>query len=204
MVESSISGAVAPGAEAVIRLSSFAGVLLLMAWGEATAPRRALTQSKPGRWFSNLAVVGINTGLVRLLLPMVPVALAVIASQQQWGLLNNVALPVPLEVVLGVVLLDCAIYIQHVLFHALPLLWRLHRMHHADMDIDVTTGLRFHPVEILLSIGDQAGGGCGPGSPSARGPDLRGASERHLHVQPRQPANSIGPRPVAALAGGHP
>ncbi len=157
MVESSISGTVAPGAEALIRLGSFAGVLLLVALGEVRAPRRTLTQSKRRRWFRNLAVVGINTGLVRLLLPMVPVALAVVAGQRQWGLLNNVALPVPLEVVLGVVLLDCAIYLQHVLFHALPLLWRLHRMHHADMDIDVTTGLRFHPVEILLSMGIKLG-----------------------------------------------
>ena len=96
--------------------------------------------------------MAFNTVVVRLLVPLAPVALALLAAERGWGLLNLVALPFWFEVALSVIVLDFVIYLQHVMFHAVPALWRLHRMHHADLDFDVTTGSRFHPVEILLSV----------------------------------------------------
>src|SRR5262249_40184645 len=128
-------------------------VLLLMALVEMAAPRRRLTTDKPTRWLSNLGLVFINTFAARFLLPMGGVGAALAAESHGWGLFNNVTLPPGLAVLLAVVLLDFAIYLQHVLFHAVPALWRLHMVHHADLDIDVTTGLRFHTAEILLSMG---------------------------------------------------
>lgn len=153
MVESSVPTLALSHQEAIFRLGFFAGVLLAVGVWERFVPRRALTTPRGPRWFANLAVTLISTVLARLLLPMAPVALAVLSRQRGWGLFNNLALPEWLAVVLGVVVLDGAIYLQHVMFHAVPVLWRLHRMHHADLDIDVTTGLRFHPFEILLSLG---------------------------------------------------
>jgi sterol desaturase/sphingolipid hydroxylase (fatty acid hydroxylase superfamily) len=135
-----------------IRLAAFLGIFAVMAVWEIAAPRRALTVSKAWRWSSNLGVVALNTLLLRFAFPVAAVGLAVIAAERGWGLLNNVALPGWLEIVLAVAVLDFAIYLQHVMFHAVPALWRLHRMHHADLDFDVTTGARFHPIEILLSM----------------------------------------------------
>ena len=139
--------------EQTIRLVAFLGVLAAIAAWELAAPRRKLTDDKRGRWFSNLALVAIDTLVVRLVLPVLPVGMALMAQARGWGILNQVDLPYWLDILLAVIALDFVIYLQHVMFHFLPILWRLHRMHHTDLDIDVTTGLRFHPIEIVLSIG---------------------------------------------------
>jgi sterol desaturase/sphingolipid hydroxylase (fatty acid hydroxylase superfamily) len=140
-------------AESAVRLGFFGGVLILMAAWELLAPRRRLTTSRPGRWASNLALVALDTVAVRLVFPLGAVGMALLAQERGWGLLNNLPLPGWLAVALAVLALDLAIYLQHVLFHAVPLLWRLHMVHHADLDFDVTTGVRFHVLEILLSMG---------------------------------------------------
>jgi sterol desaturase/sphingolipid hydroxylase (fatty acid hydroxylase superfamily) len=124
-----------------------------MAGWELLAPRRPLHESKAVRWVSNLGLVVVDTLLLRLLFPVLAVGMATLAAQEGWGLLNRTALPAWLAFVLAVVMLDGVIYLQHVMFHAVPALWRLHRMHHTDLDFDTTTGLRFHPIEILLSMG---------------------------------------------------
>ncbi|MCM2308718.1 MAG: sterol desaturase family protein [Sulfuritalea sp.] len=138
--------------EAAIRLAAFFGIFALMASWETAAPRRTRLHSRTVRWTANLGLVVFNTVLVRLLFPFAAVAFAVLATQRGWGLLNNLALPQWAALVLAVVALDFAIYLQHVMFHAVPALWRLHRVHHADPDFDVTTGARFHPIEIMLSM----------------------------------------------------
>jgi sterol desaturase/sphingolipid hydroxylase (fatty acid hydroxylase superfamily) len=138
--------------EPTIRLGFFLGIFIAVILWELAAPCRPLTQPRWLRWYSNLGIVVLNTVAVRLLVPLVPVALAVMAETRGWGLLNLVDLPFWLTVVVSVVVLDLVIYFQHVMFHAVPTLWRLHRMHHADLDFDVTTGARFHPIEIILSI----------------------------------------------------
>lgn len=138
--------------EQAIRLGFFLGVFVLVALWELARPRRRLIQPRWLRWYANLGVVALNTALVWVLVPLAPVALAVVAGIRGWGVLNLVELPFWLEIVLAVIVLDLAIYLQHVMFHAVPALWRLHRMHHADLDFDVTTGTRFHPVEILVSV----------------------------------------------------
>jgi sterol desaturase/sphingolipid hydroxylase (fatty acid hydroxylase superfamily) len=142
--------------ESVVRLGFFAGVLLLMALWEALAPRRRLTVARPGRWCSNLGLIALDTLAARLLAPLGAVGVALLAQARGWGLFHNVGLPSWLALALSVVALDLVIYLQHVLFHAVPLLWRLHLVHHADLDCDVTTGVRFHPLEILLSLGIKA------------------------------------------------
>jgi sterol desaturase/sphingolipid hydroxylase (fatty acid hydroxylase superfamily) len=152
--------------EPVIRLACFAGVLLLMALWEVLAPRRRLTVARPARWASNLALVALDTLLVRFLVPLGAVGLALLAAERGWGVLNNVSLPAWLAVFLSVVALDLVIYLQHVLFHAVPLLWRLHMVHHADLDFDATTGVRFHPLEILLSLGIKLGAVALLGAPA--------------------------------------
>ena len=135
-----------------VRLLAFAGVLAaLVAW-ELLAPRRRQQLPRLARWPSNLGIVVLDTLLVRLLFPTTAIGLALICEAQGWGLLQNAGLPAWAAIPLAVVALDLAIYLQHVLFHAVPALWRLHRMHHADQEIDVTTGIRFHPVEIMLSM----------------------------------------------------
>ena len=141
-----------PANEAAIRLGAFVGVFVAMALWEAAAPRRQRTYSRLMRWPSNLAIVVLNTALVRVLLPATAVSLALLGAQRGWGLMNNLMLPAWGKVAASVLLLDLAIYLQHVMFHAVPALWRLHRMHHADLDFDVTTGARFHPIEIVLSM----------------------------------------------------
>ena len=139
--------------EPAIRLTAFVGILAaMMAW-EALAPRRRRLVSRWLRWPSNLGIVALNTVLLRAAFPAAAVGLAAAGEQRGWGLFNNLALPGWTKVMAAVVLLDLAIYLQHVMFHAVPALWRLHRMHHADLDVDVTTGARFHPIEILLSMG---------------------------------------------------
>jgi sterol desaturase/sphingolipid hydroxylase (fatty acid hydroxylase superfamily) len=139
--------------EPVLRLSFFFGILVLIAGWEVIAPRRGQIIARRLRWPSNLAIVALNTLLLRLLLPFTAVAMAVIAHDQGWGIINQLDLPLWPVVIICVVVLDFVVYAQHVLFHAVPVLWRLHRMHHADVEFDVTTGARFHPIEIFLSMG---------------------------------------------------
>jgi len=138
--------------EPAVRLVAFAGVLAVMAAWEALSPRRSRTFSRRGRWPANLGIVALNTVIVRALFPAAAVGIAVSAQNHGWGLLNQYGFATWIAVAAGVILLDLAIYLQHAMFHAIPALWRLHRMHHADLDIDVTTGARFHPLEIALSI----------------------------------------------------
>ena len=138
--------------EAAIRLGFFVGIFALMAIWEILAPRRTLTISKAIRWLNNIGLVAFNTLLLRLLFPAAAVGFAAIASEQGWGLFSLVELPFWLSVLLCVIIMDFVIWLQHVMVHAVPLLWRLHRVHHADLDYDLTTGARFHPLEILLSM----------------------------------------------------
>ena len=138
--------------ERIIRLGFFFGVFTLVALWELAVPRRVLTVPKIGRWSANLGVVILNTLLLRLVFPTTAVGLALAGEAQGWGVLNMLEISPWLTAVVGVVVLDFAIYVQHVLFHAVPTLWRLHRVHHADLDYDLTTGARFHPMEILLSM----------------------------------------------------
>ncbi len=138
--------------EPAIRLGFFFGVFAVMAAWETLAPRRALQVPKGRRWAANLGLVALNTVVVRLLFPAAAVGVAAFAGQQGWGLLNHYQVPALPAVVLAVVAMDLVIYLQHVMVHAIPLLWRIHRVHHADLDYDVTTGARFHPIEIVLSM----------------------------------------------------
>jgi sterol desaturase/sphingolipid hydroxylase (fatty acid hydroxylase superfamily) len=139
--------------EPLIRFGFFFGILVLMAVWELLAPRRQLQTSKLMRWFSNLGIVSIDILALRLLFPFLAIDVAILAGRGGWGLLNNVSMPYWLMVATGVGILDLAIYLQHAMFHGLPVLWRLHMMHHSDLDFDVTTGVRFHPGEVLLSMG---------------------------------------------------
>ena len=143
--------------EPLVRLSIFASIFAAMAAWEILAPRRGQKIGRGPRWPSNIGVVVLDTVLVRLLFPVTAVGLALATEAHGWGLFHAINLPVWAGVLLAVVALDLAIYLQHVLFHAVPALWRLHRMHHADQEIDVTTGSRFHPLEILLSMGIKLG-----------------------------------------------
>ena len=138
--------------EPAVRLGAFLGIFAVMALWELAGPRRRLTTSKGLRRFANLGLTILNTVVVRLLFPAAAVGMAVLAAERGWGVLNRVSAPAGLTIVAGILLLDLAIYLQHVMFHAVPVLWRLHMVHHADVDFDVTTGLRFHPVEIVLSM----------------------------------------------------
>lgn len=139
--------------EAAIRMAFFVGIFVLVALAEWLVPRRTLTTSKTNRWLANIGIVVTDTVLLRLFFPITAVGMAAWVGERGWGLFNATALPYWLEVVLSAILLDFVIYLQHVLFHAVPTLWRLHMMHHADMDFDLTTGTRFHPIEIYLSMG---------------------------------------------------
>jgi len=138
--------------EPLLRLLPFAGVFALMAMAEALHPRRSRSQTRWRRWPSNLGIVLLDTLLLRLVFPTAAVGVALAVEARGGGLLPWLGLSGPAAVVLAILLLDLVIYLQHRLFHAVPLLWRLHRMHHADLDFDVTTGLRFHPLEILTSM----------------------------------------------------
>jgi sterol desaturase/sphingolipid hydroxylase (fatty acid hydroxylase superfamily) len=143
--------------EPLIRLTAFAGVFAVMAAWEILAPRRDQKFGRGTRWPGNIGLVILDTVLVRLVFPTTAVVVALVAEARGWGLFNGVDLPRWVSVLLAVMALDLAIYLQHVLFHAVPALWRLHRMHHADLEVDVTTGTRFHPIEILLSMGLKLG-----------------------------------------------
>lgn len=153
--------------ESLIRLAAFGGVLAVMALWEVVAPRRCRSMPRLLRWFGNLGVVAIGTVLIRLVFPVLAVGVAMVAAERGWGLFNVIEVPGWIAFVVSVLLLDLAIYAQHVMFHAVPVLWRLHRMHHADLDFDVTTGVRFHPVELLLSMGIKLGVVAVLGPPAA-------------------------------------
>jgi sterol desaturase/sphingolipid hydroxylase (fatty acid hydroxylase superfamily) len=136
-----------------LRLAFFLGIFAVMALWEAVAPRRTLTASKGRRWGRNIGLTALNSACVKLLVPLQAVGVAALGERSGWGLLRWVGAPPAAALIAGVVLLDLAIYAQHSYFHRNPALWRLHMVHHVDLDIDVTTGARFHPVEILLSMG---------------------------------------------------
>ena len=138
--------------EPIIRLGFFLGVFAVIATWEVLAPCRALTVSKPLRWTSNLGLVVLNTFVLRLLFPLAGAGMALFCARNGWGLLNHFQVPASLAIPLSVIAMDFIIWLQHVMVHAVPLLWRLHRVHHADPDYDVTTGARFHPFEIILSL----------------------------------------------------
>ncbi|MFO7987378.1 MAG: sterol desaturase family protein [Desulfatiglandaceae bacterium] len=143
--------------EAAIRTAFFVGIFLAVALVELMVPRRPLTTSKKTRWFGNIGIVFIDTFILRLLAPAGAVGVSVWIGHQGWGLMNAIDLSLWLEVVITVIVLDFVVYMQHVMFHAVPILWRLHMMHHADLDLDLTTGTRFHPLEIIISLGIKAG-----------------------------------------------
>ncbi|KAA0013863.1 sterol desaturase family protein [Billgrantia pellis] len=139
--------------EPLIRLGIFLLVLAGMALWEMLAARRQQRIRRWQRWPGNLLIVALDTLAVRLAFPLAAVGAALVAAERGWGLFHLLSAPLWLALPLSVLLLDAAIYFQHRLFHAVPWLWRLHRMHHADLEFDVTTGLRFHPLEILISMG---------------------------------------------------
>jgi sterol desaturase/sphingolipid hydroxylase (fatty acid hydroxylase superfamily) len=138
--------------EPTLRLGFFLGTFAVIGIWERAAPRRALLLSRVSRWASNLGLVLLNTLLLRLLFPLAAAGVAAFCVVNGWGLFNYYDVPVGIAIPLSVIVLDFAIWLQHVMFHAVPILWRLHRVHHADLDYDVTTGARFHPIEILLSM----------------------------------------------------
>ena len=142
-----------PALTIAVRVGAYAAVFAIMALWEWRAPRRKLSAGRHPRWTGNLGILAIDIVAVRLLVPTTVVAVALVAAENGWGLFPLLGLPYWAAAIAGVVALDLVIYVQHVVFHHVPWLWRLHRMHHADVDIDVTTGVRFHPFEILLSLG---------------------------------------------------
>ena len=143
--------------EPFVRLAAFTAIFAMMAAWEILAPRRRRDIGRQRRWPGNLGIVVLDTLLVRMVFPATAVGVAMAVEGANWGLLNVLGVPKGLAIMVAIVVLDLAIYAQHVLFHAVPVLWRLHRMHHADLDIDVTTGVRFHPIEIALSMGIKLG-----------------------------------------------
>lgn len=135
-----------------LRLTAFLSVFALLALCEAAWPRRPLTTPKSRRWFANLAIIALNSLVLRFAFPLAPFALAVMAQTNGWGLFNQLGISGWQELLASLLLLDLLIYFQHRLFHRMPLFWRFHRMHHTDLDLDVSSGIRFHPVEIALSL----------------------------------------------------
>jgi sterol desaturase/sphingolipid hydroxylase (fatty acid hydroxylase superfamily) len=132
------------------RLIAFLLAILLVACWEILAPRRSLSISKSVRWLNNWLISALNTALLSLIFPLLAVGVAIVAAEKQWGLFNLVDLPAVVTIPLFIILFDLAIYWQHRIYHLVPWLWRLHRMHHADPDFDVSTGIRFHPLSIIL------------------------------------------------------
>jgi sterol desaturase/sphingolipid hydroxylase (fatty acid hydroxylase superfamily) len=138
--------------EAVLRLAFFASIFCVVMVWELVAPRRPQLVARSVRWISNLGLLVLNSIVLRLLFPAAAVGIAYQAAANGWGLFNVLSLPYWFEVVAAVLLFDLAIYLQHLLMHRVPILWRLHRVHHADLDIDLTTGSRFHTIEIVVSM----------------------------------------------------
>ena len=138
--------------ESYIRLGSFLGLFALLTIWEISTPKRELLELRRFRWISNIGLIVISSVLIRFILPTAAVGIALHVEQENLGFLNHFDLPFAFQFVLAFILMDLAIYFQHVMFHALPLFWRFHRVHHSDLDCDITTGLRFHPLEIVVSI----------------------------------------------------
>ncbi len=140
----------------LIRFGVFAVVFIVMAVVEFAWPKRKLIASKGRRWFTNIGISVTAGLLIRLMtmavVPIAAVTAAFYAEDHEYGLLNQVSWPAWVKVVVSLVLLDLAIWAQHLASHKIPVLWRLHKVHHADRDIDVTTAVRFHPIEIALSM----------------------------------------------------
>jgi sterol desaturase/sphingolipid hydroxylase (fatty acid hydroxylase superfamily) len=152
--------------EPLTRLAAFAGILAVIALWELLSPGRRQDIGRARRWPANLGIVALDTVLVRLCFPVAAVGTALLAEARGWGLFHAFEAPTWLALAASVILLDLAVYLQHVLFHAVPVLWRLHRMHHADLEFDVTTGLRFHPIEMLLSMAIKLGVVAALGTPA--------------------------------------
>ncbi len=138
--------------QAEIRLSVFLGLFAAMALWEVIAPKRVLIRPRGERWVTNILMTAINTAMVRFTVPVLATGSAFMAAEKGWGLLNLVSLPTWVDIAVAVIVLDLLIYFQHMVFHRVPVLWRLHRVHHTDLDFDVTTAVRFHPIEIFLSL----------------------------------------------------
>src|SRR5439155_3579387 len=140
------------GNEPAIRLGVFLSSFVLIALWELFTPRRVLEIPRRVRWANNLGLAVVNVLLVRVLFPSAAVGMAILAGERGVGLLNVFPMSYPLAVILSLLSLDLMMYLMHLMFHAVPAFWRAHRVHHADVDFDVTTGVRFHPVQIVLSI----------------------------------------------------
>ncbi len=152
--------------EVFLRLGFFLGIFLCMALWERLAPRRPLTQSRFIRWTNNIVLTSFNSILLYLVFPVAAVGTALYTAEKGWGLFQIVAAPDWVEGLAAIVMLDLLLYCQHVVFHRIPFFWRFHRMHHTDLDIDVTTGARFHPVEIFLSMVIKMGAVAAIGPPA--------------------------------------
>lgn len=139
--------------EAFIRLAFFLGIFVIVALWELAAPRKRLTVPKLGRWGNNLGMILFDVVMIRVLMPAAAIQMAVATQHNGWGILHYYHVSLIPAMIIGVLALDLVIYLQHLMFHAVPILWRLHMVHHADLDIDVSTALRFHPIEILISMG---------------------------------------------------
>ncbi|EHR5764867.1 sterol desaturase family protein [Vibrio sp. Vb2110] len=136
-----------------LRLGFFVSVLLLCTLWENYLRRKPLTVNRSYRWLNNLTLVALNSAIIAVVMPIAAFQAAILVHENQWGLLNLLSLPTWLNILFSVLLLDLIIYLQHLVFHKTKLLWKIHRVHHADLDIDVTTGIRFHPLEIVISMG---------------------------------------------------
>ena len=153
--------------EAATRLAAFIGIFIAMALWEAASPRRMRSHSRIRRWPSNLAISALNAASLRMAFGAEAFGLALVAQREHWGLFNHLPIPHPLAIIASFVLLDLGICLQHVMFHAVPALWRVHRMHHTDLDLDVTSGVRFHPIEIVISMLIKLGLVASLGTPAA-------------------------------------
>jgi sterol desaturase/sphingolipid hydroxylase (fatty acid hydroxylase superfamily) len=151
--------------ESTVRLGSFLVVFAAMALWETLRPFRAQGVGRGARWPHNLGLLAVDVVVLRVVAPGAALAVALAAERGQWGLVHALGLPAWAAVPLAVALLDLAIYMQHVMFHAVPTLWRLHRVHHADLEVDLTTGTRFHPLEILVSTGIKCAAVAAIGAP---------------------------------------
>lgn len=138
--------------EQEIRMAFFLGVLVIMAIWEFITPKRRREIPRLIRWTNNIGIVMLDALVVRLTFPILAVSLAFLAQEKGWGLFNIFEAPPMLSLIVSFLALDLIIYLQHVAFHYVPWLWHLHRMHHTDTEIDVSTGLRFHPLEIIISM----------------------------------------------------
>jgi sterol desaturase/sphingolipid hydroxylase (fatty acid hydroxylase superfamily) len=152
--------------EPLVRFGAFVGVFAAMALWESRAPRRRPAFARRARWPHNIALLLADVAALRVAAPGAAIAVAIASETHGWGVLNALGIPTWIAIPLAVILLDLAIYFQHVTFHAVPALWRLHRVHHTDIDFDVTTGTRFHPFEILISTGIKCAAVAAIGAPA--------------------------------------